>query len=99
MGYYTHHALVVINGIEDDDFYTDEIRDLAGHFDLFMDSHKWYEMEEQMAEYSKTHPTVTFMIEGAGDDMDDRWRTYWKNGKCYTVTPVWPEYQPHLLED
>ena len=45
------------------------------------DSYKWYIHEQDMKELSKIYPETTFLLEGEGEDSEDIWRKYFKNGK------------------
>ena len=41
---------------------------------------KWYESEDDIREISRMFPDVTFMLEGDGEDAEDFWRAYFKDG-------------------
>lgn len=86
MGYYTVHKLVIVSG---DDYMTDyesEIKEESGYGDsLFNHEVKWYDYEKDMLLYSKKHPKVVFLIEGEGEDREDIWRAYFKNGRNYRI--------------
>lgn len=41
---------------------------------------KWYDHDDDMRRLSKKLPHVVFMLEGDGEDSEDRWRTYYKDG-------------------
>lgn len=43
---------------------------------------------EQMAEFSKLHPDTTFKLYGDGEETDDDWLRYYKNGKHHEVPGV-----------
>ena len=49
--------------------------------DLSCDSMKWYSHDRDMLELSKHFPTVTFILYGEGEDHDDTWRAFYKNGE------------------
>lgn len=55
-------------------------------YDLFswvsLDSMKWYDWEKDMVELSKNFPEVIFVIYGEGEDRDDTWRAFVKDGVC-----------------
>ena len=48
---------------------------------LFEEATKWYSWEQDMLEYSKEYPDVLFTLEGQGEEAEDRWAAYFKNGK------------------
>ena len=44
------------------------------------ESARWYEHDDDMRRISRKLPHVTFMLEGDGEDSEDKWRTYYKDG-------------------
>ena len=42
---------------------------------------KWYDNILDMVEYSKKHPDILFTLHGKGEENDDIWKAYFKNGK------------------
>ena len=48
------------------------------------DTIKWYDHDEDMTRLSMEFPDMLFMLDGKGED-DERWRTYYKNGKSQSV--------------
>jgi hypothetical protein len=42
---------------------------------------KWYNHDEDMAVLSKEFPTIVFKLSGDGEEADDIWTKYYKNGK------------------
>ena len=44
------------------------------------ESVKWYDNDEHMTAISKAFPDVTFCLSGDGEDSDDFWKCYYKNG-------------------
>lgn len=44
------------------------------------DSVKWHEHEEEMKELSKLFPDVVFCLYGEGEEDNDLWYKYFKNG-------------------
>ena len=69
-------------------------------YNPFDGSCKWYDYEEHMAEFSTHYPEYTFTLEGNGDEEDDRWRAYFKNGAYYKdmMEMAWPEFQEDKLK-
>lgn len=52
--------------------------------EMFFDTYeevKWYNHITQMTEISKRFPTLTFLLEGAGESNDDMWQEYYHNGE------------------
>lgn len=45
------------------------------------DTRKWYEHEEDMTQLSLEYPDMIFLLEGWGEELDDVWRKYFKDGK------------------
>lgn len=83
MGYYTKHELEIIDG---DDFktnYEEEISQYADYGNCFGDSIKWYGCESDMIDFSKKYPKTTFCVNGFGEEHDDIWKAYFKNGKMF----------------
>lgn len=81
MGYYTDFSLRVDKGeipkkIKDywgDDYYFDP------QFLSF--NAKWYEYDSEMIQISLENPDVLYTLEGRGEEYDDLWINYYKNGK------------------
>lgn len=42
---------------------------------------KWYDHDVDMLEISKQFPEYTFQLYGEGEETDDFWFTYYKNGE------------------
>lgn len=42
---------------------------------------RWYLHEQNMCAFSKRFPTLVFVLEGKGDDEEDRWIKYFKDGR------------------
>lgn len=97
MGYYTYHTLEVfdekMNYLEDETqkhatlisnrvFGKDDPDFKDNEFPLlFSDSSKWYDCEQDMRKYSKEYPNLIFKIHGDGEESNDLWDMYAKNGK------------------
>lgn len=54
--------------------------DSAAYFTAY-DECKWYDCEKDMIDISKQFPDVVFQLSGDGEERDDMWREYFKNGK------------------
>lgn len=97
MGYYTTFRLSVRNGevteemqtklkeimqtklkeIKSDDFTGYDMEDLIeGEYEA-----KWYDWKEDLIKLSKAFPTEVFELSGEGEEREDMWRAYFKNGK------------------
>ena len=89
MGYYTRHELEIIEGNDYVTEYENEISDLAGYNNCFSDeSIKWYNCEQDMKKYSKKHPNTIFCISGEGEENEDIWKAYFKNGKMFKTKAI-----------
>lgn len=116
MGYYTYFQLEVEGGPAEQHCPTCghvgewEWKDLIAKFlgskynceiyDPFEESCKWYEYEADMIEFSKLYPDYIFIIEGDGEETDDRWRAYFKDGKSRRDEMImrFPDFDPSTLE-
>ena len=96
MGYYTYYNLDAYeNGARVTEEREKEICTVAAEvidyltFDHFnavsYDAMKWYDHDEDLLELSKRFPTVTFELSGEGEDRDDNWIAYYKNGEMEVV--------------
>jgi hypothetical protein len=82
MGYYTRFTLehndTTIHGPD----HEEGISEASGYeFTVFDDEMKWYGYDDEMKTYSKKYPKVTFILFGIGEEEDDYWKIYYKNGK------------------
>jgi len=61
---------------------------------------KWYNFDEDMMKLSKAFPDVVFRLEGDGEESDDVWVTYYKDGKYQNAqrTVIIEEYNPNKLK-
>lgn len=89
MGYNTSHQLVVLEGdpnlIRKLREYSDEARYNLNDEGDTEESGKWYESAADMKKLSTEYPHALFQLDGQGDNSDDLWRQYWKNGKCQNI--------------
>ena len=83
MGYNTLYKLTAISGGNELIDYEEAVeKEHSGAW--FGEETPWYSWEPDMRHFSKTkHPWVTFLLEGKGDDYDDIWKAYFKNGKMF----------------
>lgn len=94
MGYYTYFQLEVEGGPAEQHCPTcghvgewnweELIEKFLDGYNPFQESCKWYEWEEDMKKFSLMYPEYLFIIEGDGEETDDRWRAYFQNGKSHT---------------
>jgi hypothetical protein len=86
MGYLTHYNLKVHSAESGEDWETAEKalrndNDLRSFFFGNADSCKWYYHEDDMKNFSKIYCKVVFLLEGHGEEYDDIWRKFFKNGR------------------
>ena len=113
MGYYTYHDLVVLN--DKGEYLPEETekheklltRKVFGEdgFDpdsqiLFEDSAKWYDSEKDMREHSAEYPDLMFELHGEGEENEDVWIEYFKNGKMQRCQGkvVYPDFDPAKMK-
>lgn len=49
---------------------------------FFDDLYKWYEYDSDMIELSKRFPDLLFELYGDGEDSDDFWKSYYRDGNA-----------------
>lgn len=87
MGYYTDFELMVdtpditdiqnrLEAITKYEFYRN------GRTVLRLNDAKWYQHVSDMRELSSFFPDLIFTLSGVGEEKEDMWREYYKNGKC-----------------
>lgn len=105
MGYYTQHTLSVIEGNPD---LIRQFRDECEEAQYCLDENgncneegKWYESDKDMKAFSLKHPEALFEMNGSGENSDDIWRQYWKNGKVQNVETerTYEPFDNEKLED
>lgn len=64
------------------------------------DDCSWYEHEGDLRAFSKLHPDKVFCLYGDGEDSNDQWYLYVKDGKAQLCAGemIFPEYNPDKLE-
>lgn len=114
MGYYTYHELKVLNADKFSDaelskassrlheiVMEEPLTKSDPGFDwVSYDSMKWYESDSDMKTLSREYPEMLFLLTGDGEESDDFWRAFYKDGMgceqqvhmCYDPPPVWAEY-------
>lgn len=111
MGYYTRHTLS-IEVPKDTDEKLDEEQIIAelrsGNEEAAYslnesggteEESKWYNSESDMKKFSTKYPECLFILEGAGEESGDFWKSYIKNGKCQRGhgKVVFDDYDPTKL--
>ena len=98
MGYYTTYTLSATQGHYNQEEIEEKLQQISGYSIGFgrNDPCKWHIHEQDMKELSKIYPETTFLLEGQGEESEDIWRKYFKNGKMQvckaeTVFPAFDE--------
>ena len=97
MGYHTYYELHCLNEpIPDEAYDLADKQFSAGHAGALYTEQAitWYSSHEDMLEFSKKFPDSVFCLHGVGDEDDDRWNAYYKNGKSQ-MCPVRFEYDEY----
>lgn len=86
MGYYTHYSVKSMDDCIE--LYIEDMFNDIDYAECAFDSRgrtnqdcKWYEHEKDMRKFSKKYPDVVFELIGEGEESEDRWKKYFKNGK------------------
>lgn len=61
-------------------------------YNPFEGSTKWYDHEANLKTVSRGYPDVLVIIDGEGEEVNDKWRMFVQNGK--TETHRMPEWKP-----
>jgi hypothetical protein len=104
MGYYTRFNITISDNTDICNI-VERLRSISGYDwdycgDKIYDFCKWYEHEHDMNLLSKEFPDIVFTVTGDGEESDDLWREYWKNGKVQNANRhiVYDEYNEDKLE-
>ena len=100
MGYYTNYSLSVTNA--DDDVIKAIERTVVDEWGLtrwvdgewYASEVKWYYHDDDMLKLSALFPDVLFDLYGQGEDSEDMWHTYYKNGMMQHC-PARIEFDPY----
>ena len=101
MGYYTQFKLKIVEGEGNVYDHEEEIGKITCYnASPFDDELKWYDHEEDMRLYSKSHPDILFSVEGLGEDQGDHWIKYFKDGKMQMCKAIvsFEEYDPQKMK-
>jgi hypothetical protein len=83
MGYYTRYQVSVVDGLEATfPDHEKNLGELTGYGpSMFEETIKWYSFEEDMRAYSKTYPQLVFRLSGRGEEDNDVWVKWFKDGE------------------
>lgn len=112
MGYQTTHTLTIEKGFtEEIGKKLDELLEKADLLYIFddrdcdtyypSDSWKWYEHTSDMKKISEELGNdVLLLLEGEGEENNDVWKEYYRNGKCALYRPkvVWEDFKEEDLK-
>lgn len=61
---------------------------------------KWYDWQAEMRELSSLFPDLLFTIKGVGEESDDYWKCYFKNGLSQLASAkiTYDEFDPSKLK-
>jgi hypothetical protein len=98
MGYYTTFTGWVTGPPEDvdafrtvgsfsvDSGYVLDSQDFVSGEPLFgYEGVKWYSYDDDMKVVSQKYPSLTFELEGEGEESGDFWRSWYKNGRSVSI--------------
>jgi len=80
MGYNTDYTLTTDTKLENTKKFSDKFTDITDYY-LEELSGKWYDWNEDMIKISKLYPDTLFTLHGDGEESEDIWTHYFKNGK------------------
>ncbi len=121
MGYYTQYNLYVQNDAELSDMGRNAVENAVEALDIFDGGgnsqygwsayEKWYDHDDDMLALSARFPDVVFQLYGDGEDSEDKWMTYYKNGRSqkdalrviieedpFDESKLWPPNNPFTVE-
>ena len=109
MGYYTSFSLYILEGERPSEDYIEELREICqcaeyaiDESGCFYSESKWYTHEDDLKKFSSGDncKDVLFQLEGEGEDNEDLWIKYFKNGKMQICRGevFYPEYDESKLE-
>ena len=99
MGYYTDYTLTVKNVPEEmapalKYALTEDIGMEWWDDESYFANAKWYDHDKDMKALSLRFPGVLFELYGDGEESDDMWYTYYKDGKMQ-YCPVKITFEPY----
>jgi hypothetical protein len=84
MGYNTRYAVKVTPDFEGDQSLDEILRKASGGYSFDCGNTecvKWYDHEDHLRALSKEWPLRLFTVTGEGEESDDLWIKYFKDGK------------------
>jgi len=106
MAYYTNYKLTTDQEIEKEAMLVRELRMHNSDAEFALNetggtrsNDTWYQHEPDMKNFSLKYPSVLFTLCGQGDNNDDNWVKYFKNGKVQEEQAriTYPEFDPSKL--
>ncbi len=104
MGYYTTYNLTIPGGTDPEVIASfratyPDARNALNEEGKARESCKWYLHSEELKEFSKSFPTLLFILHCVGEDGKE-WKVYCKNGKSWEVTGqiVFQEFKEEFLK-
>lgn len=103
MDYYTQYTLSTPNDCAPDtDAIESTIKGISGYPIKFGGGGErtWYGHQNDMLKLSKIYPDVLFKLEGVGEEFEDIWVKYFKNGKMQVCKAeiVFPPYDESKMQ-
>lgn len=107
MGYYTYYELSIIK-IDNNNSPKRQIHTILNEiinndfkdYNPFEEACKWYDWESDMINLSKKYPNILFCLDGNGEEDEDLWRCYFKDGKSQFCKAIisYDEYDENKLK-
>lgn len=104
MGYYTYYTVLIEEDPEfqQDEFWKDIVELDVACEDIepgFAFEAKWYDHEEDLQRISKKYPKMLIIVYGEGEESEDFWKLFIRNGKSHRVRGevVYPEFDTSTL--
>ena len=88
MGYITDYTLTSNDKTMLTQEFSTRFIELTGYDSDELYDLKWYEHEEDMTTISKMYLNTVFTLKGIGEDDDQPWYIYFKNGKQHSAKVV-----------
>lgn len=91
MGYYTTYTLEqpvdskIIQHFRRENSHAEYAFDENGDYSQ---STKWYEHKTHLEQFSKLYSDTLFVLSGMGEESEDMWKLYVKNGKSKKVKAI-----------
>lgn len=101
MGYRTYFSLD-IEPEPTEELLAEETNDgvsVEGLYNGDYDDMKWYAHEKDMIALSLKYPDFVFTLDGKGEESEDIWRSFYRNGKYYhwVLDYELPEFDESML--